>query len=274
MRLSQNLFFVQFWLWLGPVRPAAGPPPFGRPWAFLPARAPCPASGALRVLLRSGRSANRRRGGGFVRCWSNVSPNRAASSPPLPRPCPSPGWCAVLRLALRPLRPPPRSASLCSGRGWARAKPRLGAARRPMGGLLTASRPPALSPLQPSLKERISHGVNGRDAGATVIEIPAYTLKIPVFLHELDRINLPRRVGPHVLRHSKGPGGPFNVLPDGLPSFMPFAVPARKCPFLARLGPNLSQQGFRQTVPSPLPCLLLRVPPGRLQVLSLQSKDV
>jgi hypothetical protein len=127
-------------------------------FVFFGPAAPGPAPGALgplcaaRLLPRPGcvpgaspvgalRGLGRWRRLGL--CWPLAFRCRAASTPAVPRPSPSPVG-RVLGLAVRPVRPPLRSASLRSRRGpapaerWARWGP-----RRPTGRLLPLCGPRA-----------------------------------------------------------------------------------------------------------------------------------
>lgn len=115
--LNKTAFVVRFWAGLGSLRPAAGPPPFGlrSPCA---ARWPLPRSGCVPGASPVGARRDPGRWRRLGLCWALVFRCRAASSPAFPRPCPSTVG-RVLGLAVRPVRPSLRSASLRSRRGRA-----------------------------------------------------------------------------------------------------------------------------------------------------------
>ena len=136
------------------------------------------------------------------------------------------------RRRLVPAPPPPRGPGLVLALAWCR--PVLPTRRR--GGALgpAAGWPSLLAPApsprgpgraaaayrQPPLRQHVGHGIDRRHGTALVIQRSADPLDISILRHKVNCINLPRRVGAHVLRQSKGPRSPLNILPDRLPCLM------------------------------------------------------
>ena len=63
----------------------------------------------------------------------------------------------------------------------------------------------------------ICHGIDQRDALAAVVQRPAHPVNITVLVQQVNGINLPGRVWPHVLRQPERLSCPLYILPDGLP---------------------------------------------------------
>lgn len=228
--------------------PVGGALPGGRPPAPGP---PAPSSappwglraGLLRFAARSSLPACRRVGRpllrrpGFRR--GPLSAARAARRP-VSRPLAvvvggwfgpplRPSWSGA-RFGLPGRRAPPRGPPLVvpggSVPGLLPARRRSGALAPPPGGpsLLAPAPvprgPAATPPIQPPPCQEIGHCVDRRNGAALMIQRFADPLDVPVFFHELNRINLPRRVGANVLRQAEGPRSPLDVLPDRLPCLM------------------------------------------------------
>lgn len=196
-------------------RPALFAGPSG-PWRGL--RAP----GALLGPLRLSRPRAARRGGRSAPCGACrglVLPPRSA-----------PGRLALVS-ACRGGGSPPRGPGLAVSLAWCRpvlpTRRRVGALAPPPGGpsLLAPAPCPrglraAAAYRQPPLRQHVGHGIDRRHGTALVIQRSADPLDISILRHKVNCINLPRRVGAHVLGQAEGPGSPFNVLPDRLPCLM------------------------------------------------------
>lgn len=137
---EQKRGFVRFCL-LRPRRPRPRPGGFGALCAARPLPRSWCVPGASPVVARRGSGRWRRLG----LCLSTAGRCRAASSPAAPRPSPSSAG-RVLGLAVRPVRPPLRSASLRSRRGLAPDGGALGAA--------TPYRAPSPAPRPPRAADR------------------------------------------------------------------------------------------------------------------------
>lgn len=126
---------------------------------------------------------------------------------------------------------PPRGPGLVLALAWCR--PVLPTRRR--GGALgpAAGWPSLLAPApsprglraaaayrQPPLRQHVGHGIDRRHGTALMIQRTADPLDVSILRHKVNCVNLPCRVGAHVLRQSKGPGSPLDVLPDRLPCLM------------------------------------------------------
>ena len=71
--------------------------------------------------------------------------------------------------------------------------------------------------LELGLKLLVCHGVNQRDALAAVVQRPPYPIDIPVLVQQVNGVDLPGRVRPHILRQPKCLGCALDILPDSLP---------------------------------------------------------
>ena len=192
-------------LFAGPSGPAGASGLRGPCWAPSGCRARAPPAGACRRPLAA-----------VVGGW--FLPPRRLGGPPVPGlgaggGAPPRGPGLVLALAwCRPVLPTRRrGGALGPAAGWPSL---LAPAPSPRGlGAAAAYR-------QPPLRQHVGHGIDRRHGTALVIQRSADPLDISILRHKVNCINLPRRVGAHVLGQAESPGSPFNVLPDRLPCLM------------------------------------------------------
>lgn len=194
------------------VRPSLRAPPApagasglrGPCWAPSGCRARAPPAGACRRPLAA-----------VVGGW--FLPPRRLGGPPVPGlgaggGAPPRGPGLVLALAwCRPVLPTRRrGGALGPAAGWPSL---LAPAPSPRGLGAAAYR-------QPPLRQHVGHGIDRRHGTALMVQSTTDPLDISILRHKVNCINLPRRVGAHVLRQSKGPRSPLNILPDRLPCLM------------------------------------------------------
>ena len=201
----------------GPVRASAGAPA-SAPLARARPSGVCARASAVCGAVRSSRPSGQavRPLAAVVGGW--FLPPRRLGGPPVPGlgaggGAPPRGPGLVLALAwCRPVLPTRRrGGALGPAAGW----PSLLAPAPSPRGLRAAA-----AYRQPPLRQHVGHGIDRRHGTALMIQRTADPLDVSILRHKVNCVNLPRRVGAHVLGQAEGPGSPFNVLPDRLPCLM------------------------------------------------------
>ena len=89
--------------------------------------------------------------------------------------------------------------------------------------------------------QSIDHG----DGLAAMVQRSPYSVNIPVFLQQINGINLAKAVGRHILWQPESLGRTLHILPDSLSGVVLPGIPARENPGFPGMVLEIRQQRFR-----------------------------